>query len=370
MAKRRGNGEGSIYQRKDGRWCGQATVDTDPATGKPVRETVYAATYEEVRDKLREALEKARTLAAESRDMNVRGFLDFWFESRKPRPAGHTIRHYTLVLGKARPLLTGRLRELTAFDMTRMYQRLEADGASTNCRKWCGKLPRLAPGDAVKMGFIERNPAAVIPLPRHVSKEMRPLDPAEVRRFLDAVQGDRLEALYFVALDTGARPGELFGLRWSDWDEARGTLTIGRTLQELARKLSLKEPKTKAGRRTVVPGQAARTALAAHRRRMLAERHGDCPVFCDGNGGHLRNGNLHTHSFKPALKKAGLPPIRFHDLRHTCATLMLLAGENVLTVADRLGHAKPHLVMDRYGLVLPEGRARAAAALDRYLLGT
>jgi integrase len=218
---------------------------------------------------------------------------------------------------------------------------------------------------AVKWGLISANPCAAAERPRVGRKELKTLTPEQTRRLLDTARPHRLWALFVLAAGTGMRQGELFALRWSDLDLDAGAVTIQHTLEEIDGRFRLKEPKSKAGRRRVDLPAFAVEAVHEHRKRMLAEGHPTAPVFCDRLGGFLRKSNFTRQVFKPLLKRAGLPDVRFHDLRHGHATWMLALGEHPKVVQERLGHAQITLTLDTYSHVLPSVQRAAADNLDR-----
>lgn len=184
---------------------------------------------------------------------------------------------------------------------------------------------------------------------------------------------DRLAALYTVALAVGLRQGEALALRWEDVDLDMGTLLIRRTVQRIDGKLVYGEPKSRTSRRTIALPHAAITALQRHRRRQIEEHlragslwqdHG--LVFTTHFGTPLDARNV-IRWFKALLKKADLPDFRFHDLRHTCATLLLVQGEQPRTIMDILGHSQISLTMNTYAHVMPEVRREAASKMDAIL---
>jgi integrase len=201
---------------------------------------------------------------------------------------------------------------------------------------------------------------------------MRPLSEAEARTFLDAARGagDRFEALYVLAVTTGLRRGELLGLRWDDADLDRGTLRVGRALVRVGGRHVIGETKTRRGRRRINLTPRTVAALKAHRKRQLEQRvrlagfyedHG--LIFSSENGTPLNPENLVKRSFKPLLKKAGLPEIRFHDLRHTCATLLLGRSVHPKIVQELLGHATIAMTLDTYSHYLPSMGDQASGAM-------
>ena len=177
---------------------------------------------------------------------------------------------------------------------------------------------------------------------------------------------DPLHALFVMALSTGMRSGELFGLQWGDLDFNKGFVMVQRTLEELSGKLRVKPPKTAAGRRRIDLPANVLTILETHRKSQLASGHIKHPVFCDAQGGWLRRPTVARRHFHPLIKSAGVPKIRFHDLRHTAATLMLIEGVHIKAVAQRLGHNDERITLQIYSHLLPSVQRDAADRLDHY----
>jgi len=187
----------------------------------------------------------------------------------------------------------------------------------------------------------------------------------------EAAKGDRLEALYVLAITTGLRQGELLGLKWDDVDLGAGTLQVRRTLTTAKGGPVLSTPKTKGSRRTVKLSQMALEALRSHLARQLEEidRVGSLwrengLIFASEMGKPLDRRDITTHRFKPLLKRAELPQIRFHDLRHTCATLLLAKNVNPKIVSEMLGHASIAITLDSYSHILPNMQDSAAKAME------
>jgi integrase len=204
---------------------------------------------------------------------------------------------------------------------------------------------------------------------------IQPLTPEQTKRLVEFVSEDRLAALYVLAVTAGLRQGELLGLKWEDVDLDHAILRVKRTL------LGIKDgkpvfgtPKTAKGRRSVKLTAKAVEALEKHRERQIEERKQlvklwrDCDlVFPTRVGTPISRHNLVTRSFKPLLVRAGLPDIRFHDLRHTCATLMLVVGTNPKVVQEMLGHANVSITLDTYSHLLPNMQGEAVGRLDNLL---
>ena len=205
---------------------------------------------------------------------------------------------------------------------------------------------------------------------------MNPLTPAQTRTLLEAAhaESDRLEALYVLAVTTGLRQGELLGLKWDDVDLEGGMLQVRRTLTTAKGGPVLSAPKTRGSRRSVKLPPTASEALRSHLERQLAEidRVGSLwqengLIFASEVGELLDRRHVTTHRFKPLLKRAGLPQIRFHDLRHTCATLLLIKNVNPKVVSEMLGHASIAITLDTYSHVLPDMQDSAARAMEEAL---
>jgi integrase len=372
MAKKRGNGEGSIYRRTDGRWVGQYLVHT--AKGPKYR-YLYGKTRAVVAEKLTKAMaDRDSGLIFDAGKMTVGEYLDRWLsDSVKGTVRTSTYeRNEEIVRLHIKPSL-GRvgLKKLTPAHVRGLYrERLDSGLAPATVRRIHSTLHK-ALSQAVSDGIVPRN-AAHVKAPRPAPEEIRPLSEDEARAFLDAARqsGERFEALYVLAITTGLRRGELLGLRWDDLDLELGTLRVGRALMREGGRHTLGETKTKRGRRQINLTPRTLNALKAHRKKQLEEKmkraglykdHG--LIFASGVGTPVNPENLIKRSFKPLLKKAGLPEIRFHDLRHTCATLLLSRGVHPKLVQELLGHATIAMTLDTYSHYLPSMGDQAAGAM-------
>lgn len=238
---------------------------------------------------------------------------------------------------------------------------------SARGRQMAGTLLHKALRDAVRLRLIVNNPASEVEKPRPGKTRMEVYDEAQAKALLDAAASHRLYALFVLALDTGMRQGELFALCWEDIDFDAGSVLIQHSLEEINGKHRIKEPKSGKGRRIDL-STFTLDVLREHRKAMLAEGcySPDAPVFPASEGGWLRKANFQRRVFRPLQKAAGLPEIRFHDLRHTAATLMLLNDVNVKVVSERLGHANIQLTLDTYSHVLPTMQRIAAEKMDAF----
>lgn len=227
---------------------------------------------------------------------------------------------------------------------------------------------RCALARAVKHGIVGRNVAALASPPRQERHEIQPLDSAELRTFLIAIEGHRLEALFVLAVTSSMRSGELLGLTWPDLRLDAGEVVVRKALQRIDGANQLVDPKSNAGRRTIALPAMAVDKLRAHRTRQLEERLAAGPewqptiadlVFTTATGTPLDAGNV-LRTLHGILERAGLPRRRFHDLRHSMATALLVAGVSPRVVMEMLGHSQISLTLGTYSHVLP-GLQREAA---------
>ncbi len=373
-----GNGEGSIYPHKrNGKKVGYRAAYVVHTAEGPKRRYVTGKTRDEARDKLVEALgNRAQGLVFDAGSLTVGEYLTRWLKDSVRGTVRYSTveRHEINVRVHIVPLL-GRvkLKTLTPAHVRGLHRdKLDAGLAPATVRKIHSTLHK-ALAQAVADGLLPRN-AADVKAPRPAPEEMRPLSEDEVRRFLEAARGDAFEALYVLAITTGLRRGELLARRWEDADLERGTLRVGRSLTREKGRYLMGDTKTKKGRRRVNLTPRAVAALKAHRKRQLEERvrlaglyEDRGLVFATSTGAIVSPENLVKRSFKPLLKKAGLPEIRFHDLRHTCATILLGRSVHPKLVQELLGHATVAMTLDTYSHYLPSMGDAAGGAMGEAL---
>jgi len=240
---------------------------------------------------------------------------------------------------------------------------------------------RTALNQALRWGLVSRNVADLVDGPKVERHEIQPFSPEEARTFLAAVRGDRLEALYSVALTMGLRQGEALGLRWEDVDLDTGTMHVRHQLQRIDGKLTLVPLKTARSRRTLALPDSITFGLREHRLRQLEDAvkagkrwKGPKPnedgahVYTTAIGTPLEARNV-VRAYTAIVKRAGLPHRRFHDLRHSCATLLLVQGVSPRVVMEILGHSQISLTMNTYSHVVPELGREAARRMDALLGG-
>jgi integrase len=377
---RRGHDEGSIYQREsDGKWVAAVNLGYGP-NGKRKRKVFYGLTRREVAEKLKTALhdQQQGTLPQDTERQTVGQFMERWLQdSAKPTVRASTFESYQILTRTHIIPGLGRiqLRKLTPQQVQAFLNHKLESGLSARTVQYLHSILHRALGLAVKWDLVSRNVASLVSPPRVKQNEIQPFTPQQARQFLDAVKGNRLEALYSVALALGLRRGEALGLRWEDVDLDAGTLTVRVNLQRIAGKLQLVEPKTERSRRTIKLPQMAVAALRNHKVLQLEERllagsrwQDSGALFTSTIGTFIDPRNL-NRQFEKMLEQAGLPKRRFHDLRHTCATLLLVQGVHPRVVMEILGHSRISETMDRYSHVVPGLQEDAADRLNKLLSG-
>ena len=266
-----------------------------------------------------------------------------------------------------------KLARLTADDLDGLYSRLLSGGLSPKTVRMIHAVLHRALSHAQRRGAIAVNPASVAAPPSAPRREFRTLAPAEAALLLKAALSDRLYGVYVLALTCGLRQGEILGLRWADVDLNGAVLHVRQQVYRMAGEWVFSEPKTAAGRRTVSLSGSAVEALrerrlAQNKERLRAETWEDLDlVFSNRRGNPIDKANLLRGSFWPLLERAGLPHMRFHDLRHSCASLLLAEGVHPKVVQEMLGHSSISVTLDIYSHVLPSMQADAAEKMDRLL---
>ncbi len=364
---RRGNGEGSIYQRADGKWCGQAML-----AGK--RHTVYGKTRREAQQKPRQVLSNAdRGIMPAPEKVTFGDYLTRWLNdvaSASLRPTTFETYEWAVRLYLVPELGRLKLTQLQPAHLQGLYTALLKKGLAPKTVRNVHGVAHRALTQAVAWGIVPRNVAEAVEPPQVKRHEMRTLTPEQIRSLLDAARGTRWAALLTLAITTGMRQGELLGLRWRDVNLDAGEPHVQR---QWARNRQFTEPKTAKGRRKIdLPASAVRS-LREHDRMQREERvllgpeyEDNDLVFSTYQGKPIPVQTL-TDNLKRLLRKAGCPEIRFHDLRHTAATLLLLQGIHPKVVQERLGHSTIGMTLDTYSHVLPGMGREAADRLDQLL---
>jgi integrase len=363
MAKRRGRGrrgDGHVEELPSGKFRVVLSLGRDPVTGKRKK-------LQETFDTMKAALawkaerktEHARGRLADCGRMTVAAWAATFLEFKKARVCTrswepyeqHTRMYITPHLGGV-PLASLQPHHVADF-----YATLSRLGVSAAQQRNVGKTLRVMLREAQRQRLITASPAGDVARLRAVPGEMQVWDTDEVRRFLAAARGDRLETLFLLALDTGARQGELLALCWSEVDLTAGAIRILYTLEEpKGAALNRKEVKTPCSRRRVALSAAALAALREHREalRLRGLDTVSGPVFPNRRDSWLQPSHVRKRDFARVVRRAGVRRIRFHDLRHTHASLSLAAGASLKAVSSRLGHHSAAFTLKTYVHFLPE----------------
>jgi integrase len=371
--KRRGRGEGAVFERDDGQWVGSISLGY-AESGKRKRKTVCGATKQEVLNKLDELRGDARAgNLPDAGKLTIGQLLDRWLQSNKPKMGVRTYEEREkTVTNHIRPHLGGvKLSKLSAMHVEAFY----ADLHNRSVGAWAIR-------HACRLKLIPRNPAAAVPKPKEPKREMMCLTQAQAKHFIAAARWRAAYPLLAVAVGTGCRQGEILALAWDDIDLKSGALTVRHSLSETKQGFILKEPKSAAGRRTITLPSFVVDALVEHKAAALKAGLIAAPVFCSRTGNHLFKRNV-LRSFWAAVQGANsqaakldgeeaeaktIPNgLRFHDPRHTSASLLLSQGQSLRAVSQRLGHSNPALTLNVYAHCLPSGDAQLAVGLARMM---
>jgi len=408
MAKKRANGEGSIWQRTNKTWVGQVSY-TDPITGQPDRKSVSGKTKQEVLKKMRD-LENAKDVGrlADSGKLTLADWIDRWLEVyKKPTIKYSTWHSYQQLadlhikpaLGK-RPLDRVRANEIQAFynkmaesgriiekrgnqtikvqsdDQSAEDKNLQPKGLSSQTIRNCHNVLRGALNQAYKEALIRWNPITAVELPPLKHREIQPLSGGQVVYFLNAIKDHELYPVIFTDLGTGLRRGELLGLTWDDVDLKVNTAMIKQSLITVGGKVHLQDDvKTKASNSTItLPGEVVKVLKRVKKQQaknklVLGETYMDNNfVFCREDGRPYRPDVIYRQ-YKRLLEENGLPDTTFHALRHTFCTLLLENGEDLATVSKLARHSTLSITSDLYIHKTETMQERAASKLDSILTG-
>jgi integrase len=379
MAKKRGSkkraaGEGTLRQRVDGSWEWRTPLSF------PVKKSFCAKRQEDVLKKRDEFLKDfEQGLDLDSKKLTVAEYLDAWLEDAVEGSVWYTTYkdHERNVRLHLKPAI-GRvlLKDLTRMHVQRLLNAKSKEGYSPRTVRYVHTSLSKALTQAVDWDLVPKNVASRVKLPKRKRKKRETLSAENVGAFFAAASKDRFAALYVLAVTSGLRPGELLALKWEDVDLEAGALSVRRSVSEDERGPVIREgTKTSGGRRLELLPVAVE-ALKKHRFRQNEERlryrglwtELDL-VFPSTTGTIMRRNNLHRRSYKPLLKRAGLPDIRLYDLRHTFATLMFENREQLKLVSEMLGHASVKQTADTYTHASPTMHREAAMRLNDFLSG-
>jgi len=374
---------GQIIKRGDKNWIVRIFMGRDEkGKRRYVNKTIHGTKKEA--DKYLSATLTAISTGTfvEASPLTLNDYLTKWLQTAaRPRVTERTFEGYKFLHTRyvEQTTLGGmKLSDVRPLNIQRLYAEMQERGLSARTVRYLHAVLTSALKQAVRWGMLARNPAEAVDLPKQVRKEMQALSPEEAGEFLKAATEDKWGVLFSFALATGMRPEEYLGLQWKDVDMARGCVSVRRSL--IWREKGgwyFGEPKTAKSRRQIPLPASTLRALAEHRRQQAAERlkagadyQSHDLVFATPDGGPLAPRNLKRRHFRPILERAKLPAdFRLYDLRHSCATLLLAAGEHPKVVSERLGHATITLTLDVYSHVLPTMQEAASQRLESILYG-
>lgn len=369
MAKR-GAGEGSIRKRPNGQYEARLTLENGE------RHSLYGRTYEEARRKLARAIrdrDDGLLLLGDARQ-TVGKYLASWLHVARATVSVGTYEQYESRVRIHLLPAFGRIRltELTPQHVQHLMASMLHRGLSPNTVRATRATLTRALNEAMAQGLLARNVATLTRSPKAQRGEMRVYDDGQVRRLLAAASGTRHEAIITLAVTSGMREGELLALTWRNVSLDGRYVQVQTSLRRLRETgLTIKDVKTGHSRRKIELSTLAVEALRRHRARQNAERlkagahwHDNDLVFPNTLGQPEAANSLLYRDYRPIVRRAGLPFIRFHDLRHTAATLLLLKGVHPKKVSEMLGHASVAITLSVYSHVLPTMQRDAAAAMD------
>ncbi len=361
MGKRRGKGEGSIFQRKDGTWQGAVTTGYTE-NGKQNRRTVYGKTQKDVRERIDAIKQQLASGTLSDTTLTVKAYLEQWLKEKTREVKPQTVEDYRYQLDKyvVPHIGRGHLGKLTPMHVQTMCGAL-ADAISPQRANKCRRILSGALTQAVRWQLIPRNPADAVKPLKTTKPDMVIWTAPQASQFLDTTRPHRLYALFYLAMSTGMRRGELLGLRWRD---VQGPMVhVNQAIIDQRGKIWISTPKSKRSIRRIAVSQDVLEVLELHRKRQEAEREflGEAwpdneYVFTSEVGTFIHPRNL-SRTWYGLMKKAKVTPARLHDLRHLHASMLIAAGANPKYVADRLGHSNASFTLDVYAHLFEEQRA-------------
>ncbi|MCR9200626.1 MAG: site-specific integrase [Planctomycetaceae bacterium] len=378
---KRANGEGTIFQRKDGVWVGRISLGND-SEGKRRQRTVYGQRQADVAAKLEVLRQQARKGqdAVASND-SLESYLSRWLaDDVAVNKAAKTYEEYESVTRLHVVPFIGHLKmsQLNGEHLQRWQADQKRKGYSDNQRAKSIRILRNALNKAIKLNLISHNPTAAIDKPRVQRREVRPLELDECRSLMRLCSENRLGGVIILGITTGLRLREIFALEWSAVDFGRRELIVRKSLEELTKKTmkatgtkssnNEKAPKTRQSYRVVTLDDLTLKTLVKRREAAVSEGMSpeNCPlVYPDTIGGRLRGSNFNRMCWNPIRDELGIrDSVRFHDLRHTQASLLLAQGVDMKVIQARLGHADFSTTANMYVHLMQGAQAAASDKLS------
>ena len=366
--KRRGWNEGTIYKTKNGKFRAQISMH-----GSRKSKSFSASLLAENWIKgVTKGISDGETYHEEP--LTVADFLQEWLSIHQRALKPKTLYQYQNTIAKHINPGIGKIRlnGLRLRDVENFYTRLQANGVSNRTIRLIHNILHCALEKAVKYDYIIKNPTTGADLPRYTHEEMKILDPSEVNRFLVTAKGTPEYGLFYLAVTTGMRMGELFGLKWSDVNWQRATIYVQRQSQFIPGEgYRFAETKTRSGKRVIDLSNGAMDALQKEKERQgikkifAGNRWEENDLIFPNSVGKPRDASITRISLNRILKASGVTKIRFHDLRHTAASILLNSNVPLIKVSRMLGHSKPSVTLDIYTHLINDQTREAANVMDR-----
>ena len=379
MGKRRPSGDGMVRKREDGRWEGRIVIG-HKENGDPIFRYLSAGSQKALVERLNRErnIYQGVDLTEDSR-MTLGEWLDRWLEERvAPSVRESTLESYRYhIRHHIKPRLGSKpIGKITVDDVQKLYREIQNCGRIQEDPVWGHALSgstirrlhgvfHMAMDAAVRAHLIPKNPTEGVTLPKKETVPKQVLNDAQLERFMKEVQNDPIwHDFFYTELTTGLRQGEICSLMWSDFDEAHGTLSVRRTLHiQKGGRLVTGETKTGTGKRTITLPPSTAGLLAQRKKSSYSQWIFPNPLRPE----QPANPNAAYNHLKTLLKRAGLPSIRFHDLRHTFATHALASGVDAKTLSGILGHTQASFTLDTYTHVTGDMQRQAAQVMDTFM---
>ncbi len=378
--KRSANGSGTIRKRKNGTWEARFTVGKD-MYGRQIQRSVYGSTQEEVRQKLAKAVVSIdENTYVEPCKLTLEQWISEWLDAYvKDSVKPYTFDQYVSICNVHIIPALGHLKiaDISPVQVQHFYNRLfrgKALSAKT-IKNVHGVLHRSL-NQAVKIGYLQKNPTEVCELPKCEKTKITPLESDDIKKFLTAISGHQFELVYYVTLFSGMRLGEVLGLTWDCVNFQENTILVNKQLQKTSKvkgTFHLVSTKSSNERAIVLaPTVMAKLSEMKARQEEWAEVAGPAwnnelnLVFTNELGEHLYHETVYRN-YKRVVRSIGLDDKRFHDLRHSFAVMSLESGDDIKTVQENLGHSTASFTLDKYGHTTRNMKQRSAQNIEKYI---
>lgn len=368
-------------RKRGNKWSFVIDIGRDESTGKR-RQKRFSGynTKKEAEKALAQKINELNTgQFVDAAKETIDEYLSAWLEDKKTQVRPGTWKSYRWLVNRVVEHIGKiKLADLKPQHLQKLYNQLQTGEKPLSARSvlHAHLIIQEALDRAIKWGMVHRNVAEAVDAPRPKKVEMCVWDAKEVRKFLEVAKEDRYYIAFLLAITTGMRKGEILGLRWKDIDFEKNTLSVRQTFARAEKGHDFQEPKSSSGLRSIALPPGTMEALRLHKVQQAKEKLKAGSLYQDmgmvvatSHGTPVLSRNLDRTWFR-LMEKAGVSRIRFHDLRHTHATLMLKNGVHPKIVSERLGHSNISITLDTYSHVLPGLQEAAARQFDESLFGT